>query len=80
MKDIIDSIGLIAGGTRIETGARFPVANPGTGGQAGTAPDAGQAELDRAVAAAKAAFPSWSATSDEERAAACNAVADTLEA
>ncbi|HIF78677.1 MAG TPA: aldehyde dehydrogenase family protein [Sulfitobacter sp.] len=75
----MDSIGLIAGGTRVETGARFPVANPGAGGQAGPAPDAGQAELDRAVAAAKAAFPSWSATSDEERAAACNAVADTLE-
>ncbi|TKA84793.1 aldehyde dehydrogenase family protein [Sulfitobacter sp. 15WGC] len=76
----MDSIGLIAGGDRVETGARFAVANPGTGGQAGTAPDAGQAELGRAVAAAKAAFPSWSATSDEERAAACNAVADKIEA
>ena len=80
MKDTIDSIGLIAGGTRVEAGARFPVANPGTGGQAGTAPDAGQAELDRAVAAAKAAFPAWSAKSDEERAAACTAVADKIEA
>ncbi|NUH64028.1 aldehyde dehydrogenase family protein [Sulfitobacter sp. S0837] len=80
MKDTIDSIGLIVDGQRISTDARYAVANPGTGGQAGTAPDAGKAELDRAVAAAKAAFPSWSAKSDEERAAVCNAVADKIEA
>ncbi len=79
MKDTIDSIGLIVDGQSFNTDARYAVANPGTGGQAGTAPDAGKAELDRAVAAAKAAFPSWSAKSDEERAAACNAVADKIE-
>lgn len=79
MKDTTETIGLIANGERPETPRRFDVTNPGTGGVAGTAPDAGQEELDRAVAAAKAAFPMWSAKSDAELAAACNAVADKLE-
>ncbi|GAA4217058.1 acyl-CoA reductase-like NAD-dependent aldehyde dehydrogenase [Sagittula marina] len=80
MKDTIETIGLIANGERVETISRFEVRNPGTGNVAGYAPDAGQDELDRAVSAAKAAFPAWAATSDEERAAACNAVADHIEA
>lgn len=73
-------IGLTIGGARVDTAHRFDVMNPGTGKVAGTSPDAGQAELDRAVAAAKAAFPAWSAKSDAELQAACNAVADKLEA
>ncbi|WP_349538617.1 aldehyde dehydrogenase family protein [Sagittula sp. NFXS13] len=79
MKDTIETIGLIANGERVETISRFEVQNPGTGNVAGYAPDAGQDELDRAVSAAKAAFPAWAATSDEDRAAACNAVADHIE-
>ncbi|MFZ5965149.1 aldehyde dehydrogenase family protein [Thalassococcus sp. BH17M4-6] len=79
MKDIIDTIGLIADGMRIETTTRFRVTNPGTGGVAGHAPDGGQEELDRAVAAARGAFPAWAATSDEERARLCMAVADQIE-
>lgn len=80
MTDTFGSIALTIGGGRVETAARFDVINPGTGGIAGTAPDAGQAELDLAVAAANAAFPAWSARSDAELQAACTAVADTLEA
>lgn len=79
MRDKIDTVALTIGGERVETSKRFDVANPGTGGIAGTAPDAGQAELDRAVAAAHAAFPEWSARSDAELQAACTAVADKLE-
>ena len=43
----------------------FSVSNPATGEEVGRAPDMGAAELDAAVAAAKAAFPAWSAKSDE---------------
>lgn len=80
MKDTNDSIELTIGGKSVDTGRRFNVTNPGTGGSAGLAPDAGQAELDRAVAAASTAFPTWSVKPDAELAAACNAVADKLEA
>lgn len=52
--------------------------NPATGTVAGTAPNAGLAELDLAVAAAKAAFPAWSAQSDAVRKTACEALAATL--
>lgn len=80
MKGAEETIGLIAGGARLETNARFAVSNPGNGGVAGHAPDAGKDELDKAVAAAKAAFPAWAAKPDEEHAAACAAVADKIEA
>lgn len=80
MKDMNNIIALTIGGNSVTTDRRFDVANPGTGGVAGTAPDAGQAELDRAVAAAKAVFPEWSSKPDVELQAACNAVADKLEA
>ncbi|MGJ8546036.1 MAG: aldehyde dehydrogenase family protein [Sulfitobacter sp.] len=79
MKDIVDTIGLIAGGKNHPVAQGFDVINPATGGVAGRAPDAGQAELDAAVAAAKAAFPAWSATPDAELAALCSAVADKIE-
>lgn len=74
-----DTIALMIGGERIVTGSRFEVTNPGTGELAGTAPEATQAELDRAVAAAKAAFTDWSAKPDDALQAACNAVANKLE-
>lgn len=40
---------------------------PGTGKVYGTIPDSDKADVDRATAAAKAAFPKWAATSIEER-------------
>lgn len=80
MEDQIDTIALTIGGRSVATAQRFDVPNPATGGLAGTAPDVGQSELDQAVAAASAAFVEWSAKPDAELQAACNAVADTLEA
>lgn len=60
--------------------AGFAVTDPATGATVGLAPQGSMADLDRAVAAAKAAFPGWSATPDADRAAACLAIADKLEA
>lgn len=52
---------LVINGVHHPVAQRFEVLNPATGTVAGTAPNAGLAELDLAVAAAKAAFPAgWS--------------------
>ncbi|MEM6617894.1 MAG: aldehyde dehydrogenase family protein [Pseudomonadota bacterium] len=56
----------------------FAVENPATGAVVGYAPQGTQADLDAAVAAADAAFQTWSKTTDEERAAALGAIADKL--
>ncbi|MEK1897702.1 MAG: aldehyde dehydrogenase family protein [Rhizobium sp.] len=63
------------------TGERsFSVRNPANGAEVGRAPNMGAAELNAAVAAAKAAFPAWSAMSDQELQAACAAVTACIEA
>jgi acyl-CoA reductase-like NAD-dependent aldehyde dehydrogenase len=62
-------------GASVKAAGTFDVVNPSTGGAAGRAPNAGKAELDAAVAAAKAAFPEWSRKPDSELQAACEAVA-----
>jgi alpha-ketoglutaric semialdehyde dehydrogenase len=53
---------LIAG--RFEDGGKdaLVVVDPATGKRAGTAPRSGAKDVDRAVAAAKEAFPAWAAT------------------
>lgn len=56
------------------TAATFEVANP-AGGTAGHAPNATPDDLDRAVAAAEAAFESWSLWDDAALQTACEAVA-----
>lgn len=68
------------GGESVATSDRFEVLNPATGAVVGTAPNAAAADLDRAVAAARAAQGPWAALPDEARAAACRAVADVLAA
>lgn len=61
-------------GNAVSTGSTFEVINPSTLQPAGRAPNAGAAELDAAVAAAKRAFETWSQKSDEELQAACEEV------
>lgn len=63
---------LTIGGQRVATRDRFAVVNPSTGAVVGEAPNASPADLDRAVAAARAALP------DDERAAACAAIVGIL--
>ncbi len=67
------------GGKPAHVGADFAVLNPATGEEVGRAPNMGGAELDAAVAIAKAAFASWSMQSDEALQAACAAVAAKIE-
>jgi len=53
--------------------------DPATGRVIGTAPDSSAAEVDGAVAAARAAQPAWAATPAEDRARALHALADAVE-
>ena len=71
---------LVIGGESVGTSEHFDILDPATGAVVGACPIAGKAELDRAVTAARAAFASWSRTSDEERAAAVTRMADALHA
>ncbi|MEU5727321.1 aldehyde dehydrogenase family protein [Micromonospora sp. NPDC047738] len=50
-------------------GEAIPVENPATGEIVGQVPAGTPADVDRAVAAARAAFPGWAATAPAERAA-----------
>ncbi len=54
------------------------VLNPSTGGVIATVPDSGQADIDRAVTAARAAQPAWERLPAIERANHLRTVANTL--
>jgi acyl-CoA reductase-like NAD-dependent aldehyde dehydrogenase len=59
---------------------QMPVVNPATEEILATCPRASKRQLDEAVAAAKAAFPSWAETPIETRRAAIMKIADVIEA
>jgi acyl-CoA reductase-like NAD-dependent aldehyde dehydrogenase len=63
-----------------ETHGDIDVTDSRTGDVMGSVPRGGGPEVERAVAAARAAFLAWSETSVPERAAALRAIADGLEA
>lgn len=66
-------------GGKLETGsASFDVLNPANEQVIGQAPDATPEDLDRAVAAARAAFPAWSALPIEKRREYLNAMAQVI--
>src|SRR5215475_3083354 len=71
---------LLIDGMLIEGAGTLDVINPATGRILTAAPRADQAQLDQAVAAAKTAFPAWSATPLRQRAALLIKLADALEA
>ncbi|MEV5568879.1 aldehyde dehydrogenase family protein [Spirillospora sp. NPDC052269] len=54
------------------------VISPATGERAGAIPEAVAADVDAAVAAARAAQPAWAATNVWERAALCHRIGDEL--
>jgi betaine-aldehyde dehydrogenase len=60
-------------------GATEPILNPATGEPIAEAPLSTEEDVNRAVAAAKAAFPGWSATTPGERALALLRIADAIE-
>lgn len=61
-------------------GDRRPVTSPATGEVIGSVPVPGRADLDAAVAAARAAQGRWARTGVWERAAVCHAIGDALSA
>ena len=71
---------MLIDGALVEGAASLDVVNPATGRSFATIARADVAQLDQAVAAAKAAFPAWSALGYEERGARIAALADALEA
>ena len=71
---------LIIDGARVDTAAYADIRNPSTGAVVGEMPLATPADLDRAVAAASAAFKGWSRSSEEERQAGCRAIAEKIAA
>ncbi|MEU8002069.1 aldehyde dehydrogenase family protein [Catellatospora sp. NPDC049111] len=70
----------IDGRTVAGSGETIPVTNPATGEIVAEAPAGTSADVDRAVAAARAAFPGWAATDPAERAAAVRRIGEGLQA
>lgn len=66
------------GGQAVSGATSFEVLNPATGQVIGSAPDCTPEQLDAAVAAARKAFPAWSATPIEKRREALLAIAGVL--
>lgn len=71
---------LIGAAQEAGTETEEPVLNPRTGEVIVQMPEADMDQVNRAVAAARAAFPGWSRTTPSERAAKLLAIADALEA
>lgn len=69
---------MIINGLPVNAANHFDVKNPATGETVGRAPNASRDHLDQAVAAAEAAFASWSQQPDAVRAQACLDIADKL--
>jgi acyl-CoA reductase-like NAD-dependent aldehyde dehydrogenase len=75
-----DDYKLLIGGQSVAGASTFEVINPATGRAFATCPKADEAQLNQAVAAAKAAFPAWSQLGFDARAAKIEEVAAALEA
>jgi acyl-CoA reductase-like NAD-dependent aldehyde dehydrogenase len=71
---------LVIDGRPVSTARHLEVKNPATGEVVGLSPLATREDLDAAVAAARAAFPSWAARSSADRAQLCGRLAETIEA
>ena len=69
---------LLINGQLVAGASTMDVINPSTEEVVAVCPRADKAQLDQAVAAAKAAFPGWAATPIRERGALINKVADAL--
>jgi acyl-CoA reductase-like NAD-dependent aldehyde dehydrogenase len=71
---------LLINGQLVDGDATLEVINPATEEPVAVCARASKAQLDQAVAAAKAAFPAWSATPIDERRKALLAIADVIQA
>ncbi|BEV01726.1 aldehyde dehydrogenase family protein [Novosphingobium olei] len=73
-----DTYKMLIGGELVAGSATLDVLNPATEEVLARVPDATEADLDAAVAAARKAFPGWAATPIEERKAKLNALGDAI--
>jgi acyl-CoA reductase-like NAD-dependent aldehyde dehydrogenase len=71
---------LLIGGKLVTGASSFDVVNPATEQVVANCPRADLAQLNQAVAAAKAAFPAWAATPLAERARLLQKLADAIDA
>jgi len=71
---------LLINGEMVPGDFEMPVINPATGKVIASCPRGSRWQLDQAVAAAKAAFPAWSATPITQRREAILKIADAVEA
>ena len=69
---------MIIDGRQVPAAQYFDVRNPATGETVGRAPNASCDDLNRAVAAAEAAFKTWSQQPDAVRAQACQNIASKI--
>ncbi|MBO9723575.1 MAG: aldehyde dehydrogenase family protein [Novosphingobium sp.] len=69
---------LLIGGVLVDGASTFDVINPATEQIVAKCPKADAAQLDEAIAAAKAAFPSWSALGYDARGALIEKMADAI--
>ncbi|WP_201450722.1 aldehyde dehydrogenase family protein [Paenibacillus sp. An7] len=72
-------LGMLIDGEYIRTKKTIPVINPSNEEVIAEVPDASREDLDRAVAAAREAFPAWSSRPTEERAELLIKLADVIE-
>ena len=79
MSTALSSLSNFIGGEPVATADNEPVVNPATGEPIAEAPLSARADVDRAVAAARGAFPAWAAKTPGERAEAMLGLADALE-
>jgi acyl-CoA reductase-like NAD-dependent aldehyde dehydrogenase len=70
---------LIIDGQAVTTATTFPVLNPADESVVSRCPEGTVDLVDRAVAAARRAFPGWAATPEAERVAKLNAIADLID-
>jgi succinate-semialdehyde dehydrogenase/glutarate-semialdehyde dehydrogenase len=80
MSTVTRDYGMVIGGewAASESGARMEATSPATGESIGTVPEGTRADVQRAVAAANAAWREWAARSPFERATAMERVADLI--
>mgnify|MGYP001455805864 CR=1 FL=1 len=71
---------LLIDGKLVDGDAQMDVINPATEEPVASCARASKAQLDQAVAAAKAAFPAWSKTTIDERRAVLVKIADAIQA
>src|SRR5215470_4440121 len=75
----MESFNLLINGRMVAGDKTMPVVNPATEEVLDQCPRASEAQLNEAVAAAKAAFPAWAATPIEERQQAIVRMAEAIE-